>query len=178
MERGPANPYRGSETKDPRSLRSGAKEEKRRKRRPKKAEAKKRREAWAGGSKQLTAMGLGARLVPKCHFGWLLLLCCQRDLAPPGIRVMVGPPTRSPRQATSAATPGRRRQSAGPRSIVVDQGRPHSLEVASSSAPVAQLDRAPVYGTGCRRFESFRARFVFPSAVVSPWFVLGRRFWS
>ena len=30
--------------------------------------------------------------------------------------------------------------------------------MSAPQAPVAQLDRAPVYGTGCRRFESSRAR--------------------
>ena len=30
-----------------------------------------------------------------------------------------------------------------------------------SIAPVAQLDRAPVFGTGCRTFESCQARFLF-----------------
>ena len=49
------------------------------------------------------------------------------------------------------------------------RGLSTSLRVASRqfSAPVAQLDRAPVYGTGCRKFESCRARK--PEEVPPGW---------
>src|SRR5262249_54397726 len=35
---------------------------------------------------------------------------------------------------------------------------PRGIQRPSQSAPIAQLDRAPVYGTGCRKFESSWAR--------------------
>ncbi len=46
---------------------------------------------------------------------------------------------------------------------------PHNL---ASNAPVAQLDRAPGYELGGRRFESFRARQSYRGAAA-PFIVLG-----